>query len=288
MRFEDEHYVKLYTRDTPTWKAMCWQAKAVLSLLLRKLDVVGAMECAELGRVQTVSVMIDVPAEVVEPGLADLARLKVVAWRRGDVLLAPKFIEAQEARKTDKLRKQEEREKARALLAAQEAGIIQGVSEPVQPRPLASESVTHGHSPTSSPTPSPTPSPEKKISSADADQPLLSLVDPTSDRSRQVHEVFDYWRLVLNHPQATLDDKRKRVIEKALRSWSVDQCKRAIDGCKASPFHMGENADGKVHDGLALILRDAEHFENFVAIARGGIRRVNGQMRAAAPGEEGF
>jgi hypothetical protein len=50
MRWPDESYVKLYTRDTPTWRAMAWQARALLPLLMRKVDKAGLMECGSLGR----------------------------------------------------------------------------------------------------------------------------------------------------------------------------------------------------------------------------------------------
>lgn len=67
----------------------------------------------------------------------------------------------------------------------------------------------------------------------------------------------------MNHPHAKFDDKRKRVIVKALGlGFNVSQLKKAIDGCKNTPFKMGQNDRNQVYDYLTLILRDAEHICN--------------------------
>lgn len=44
----------------------------------------------------------------------------------------------------------------------------------------------------------------------------------------------------------------------------MDDLKRAIDGCRADPFSMGENDRGKPFNDIALICRDAEHVERFL------------------------
>lgn len=134
MRWEDEHYVKLYVRDTPTWKAMAWQAKAVWPLLMRKLDKAGLMDCGSLGR-RAVALMVDLPDEVVTPGLRSLEELGVIAWH-GNTLEAPNFEDAQEAKASDIVRKREERRRAKdkARAAALEAPVItNGVSRGVTP-----------------------------------------------------------------------------------------------------------------------------------------------------------
>lgn len=97
-------------------------------------------------------------------------------------------------------------------------------------------------------------------------------------------EVFDYWKTALNHPRAILDSKRQRLIKARLdEGFSVDDLKAAIDGCKASPFHMGENDRHKVFDGLDLIFRDASHIENFIANTSNGkspaLNGTNGSHR---------
>lgn len=73
--------------------------------------------------------------------------------------------------------------------------------------------------------------------------------------------VFEHWQKVFSHPKAVLDDKRRRLIDARLKQFTVDDLKAAIDGYKLSPFHQGQNDDGKVFDSVELIMRDAHHVE---------------------------
>lgn len=79
--------------------------------------------------------------------------------------------------------------------------------------------------------------------------------------------VFDHWRTVMNHPRAALDPKRRKAITAALKiGYTADELREAIDGCKASAWHMGANDRRTVFDGLDLILRDAAHIDKFRAL----------------------
>ena len=82
------------------------------------------------------------------------------------------------------------------------------------------------------------------------------------------HEVFLYWQKVHNHPRAKLDDKRKRKINSLLKiGYTVDDLKTAVDGCKASPFHQGQNKRKTIYDDIELICRDASHVDKFIKTA---------------------
>ena len=83
--------------------------------------------------------------------------------------------------------------------------------------------------------------------------------------SADVKMVFDHWVAVMgkNPKRTELDDNRKRLITKALKNYSVADLKQAIDGCAASPFHMGQNRDKKKYNGLELIIRNSEKIEGF-------------------------
>lgn len=89
-----------------------------------------------------------------------------------------------------------------------------------------------------------------------------------TDMSGAVLEVFTYWQQKLNHLQAKLTPKRKRLIEARLKDkYTVEQLKLAIDGCAASPFHMGHGpqSDGTIYDDIELICRSGEKVEFFIA-----------------------
>ena len=73
----------------------------------------------------------------------------------------------------------------------------------------------------------------------------------------------------MNHPRARLDDKRRRVIRKALKAgYTAEDLEEAIHGCAATPHNMGHNDRGQRYDELGLILRDGDHIDRFMRHAR--------------------
>lgn len=90
-------------------------------------------------------------------------------------------------------------------------------------------------------------------------------VSDAPSTSASTQELFKYWQEVMNHPKAKLDKNRKGAIQKALKlGFSIDELKQAISGCSKTPYNMGQNDSGQVHDYMSLILRDAEHIERFM------------------------
>ena len=93
---------------------------------------------------------------------------------------------------------------------------------------------------------------------------------PLNGATKPVRAVFAYWQQVMNHPQAILDNKRSRAIAGRLKEGhSVDKLKLAIDGCKASAWHQGQNDRHQVFDDIELICRDAKRVEAFVSRVAG-------------------
>lgn len=121
MRFEDERYVRLYTRDTTTWLMLPWQSRAILPQILRKVDRAGILDLGADG-LEALSAHIQFPLEVVEAGMPELLRRGVLVMR-DDVLLWPKFIEGQEAKQSDRARAKASRERARDMAKAAELGV---------------------------------------------------------------------------------------------------------------------------------------------------------------------
>lgn len=83
----------------------------------------------------------------------------------------------------------------------------------------------------------------------------------------QVEEVFGYWKSAMGHPRAQLDAKRDKAIRARLESYSVEDLCRAVDGCKRTPFNMGQNDRAEVYDDIELICRDAKHVDQFLRAA---------------------
>lgn len=116
MNFSDERYVRVYTRDTLTWKRLGWEGQALWLLTLRKLDRAGVLD-VDGAAVEGLAAMTGVPVEVVErclPLLISTGTLEL----RGTSLVAPRFIEAQESVKSPATRQAESRANRRDLVRA--------------------------------------------------------------------------------------------------------------------------------------------------------------------------
>lgn len=72
----------------------------------------------------------------------------------------------------------------------------------------------------------------------------------------------------MGNPRARLDVKRAKAIRLMLAAgYSREDLELAIFGCSISPFHRGQNDRGQKYQDIALICRDAEHVDKFIAIA---------------------
>lgn len=104
---------------------------------------------------------------------------------------------------------------------------------------------------------------------ADATQPVCEYLNDLASCDDVITRIFSHWQRVMHHSKAKLDGKRKLKIKSALKlGFSEEELKLAIDGCAKSDFHMGKNDKRQRYDGLDLILRDAEHVEKFIEIAK--------------------
>lgn len=82
--------------------------------------------------------------------------------------------------------------------------------------------------------------------------------------------VFDHWKQTHNHPRSQLDEKRRKVIRLALKSYPAEQLCAAIDGYKNSPFHMGQNERKTVYDDIETLLKDGKHIDAGLKFAEQG------------------
>lgn len=136
MDWANERYVRLYTRDTVTWKMLCWQAKALLPLILRKLDRSGVLDIGEYG-IDAVAAIAEVPVDFLQAGLPDLIKHGVVTMHDGRLVM-PKYIQAQEARQSDAQRQRDSRERRAASRDKQSQSVTGGDQQ-------SHHDVTSGH-----------------------------------------------------------------------------------------------------------------------------------------------
>jgi hypothetical protein len=88
-------------------------------------------------------------------------------------------------------------------------------------------------------------------------------------RKKDVELVFQSWVTTTDKSGRTrLDDKRRRAIERALTHYPLAEVLEAVEGWANSPFHRGQNDQGKVYDEITMILRDSGQIEKFRDLAR--------------------
>ena len=109
MRWDQEGWRKLYTRDTATWAAMGYEGQACLLMYLRTCEPDGTIA----GTPAAIARFWRWPDAIVSAGLAELVALGTIrAIERGFEL--PKFAEAQQARTTSAERSRRKRAADRA------------------------------------------------------------------------------------------------------------------------------------------------------------------------------
>lgn len=100
---------------------------------------------------------------------------------------------------------------------------------------------------------------------------ITTLSDKPDLKEDVCQKIFEYWKQVHNHPRSKLDAKRRKLVSDRLKDgYSEADLMAAIDGCKMSPHHQGENDRRTVYDDLELICRDGKHVDMFIKIASTG------------------
>lgn len=263
--------MRLYTRDTASWKLLGWEGQTVLMHMLRdRFDRAGVFDCNGHSASQAVTAVTGLPAEVVERGLLSLLTSKVWIEKHG-ALVWPKFVAAQTCKRADRLRQQESRRKRR------DAAMV----NPPQETGDLSRPVTDGHechNQSRNVTLSqakPSQAEKKEISSSDTNEPPPAepaTPNPTADACRKV---FEFWQKDLGHPNAKFDKKRKARIAGLLKTgFSVRELCLAIRGAKRDKWLMGTDPKSpRAYTGIEHVLRDAEQVERLITLSgseRGG------------------
>src|SRR5678815_4690387 len=121
MNFEDEEYVRVYSKKTITFKRLGWEGRTVLWHLMLEADRAGCILLGEGDEVEAVTVLIDLPEDVVRTGLLRLSSQGVTS-RHGPNMVINRFVEAQEARRSDRLRALEYRDRQKAKTVTERDG----------------------------------------------------------------------------------------------------------------------------------------------------------------------
>lgn len=131
MNFEDEPYVRKYTRKTVTSRLLGWQGRAVLDAMLGEFDAAGIFAIRG-DAAQCISAVTDIPIEIVRVALGLLIETEtwVVTAR---VITWLNYEEAQNCRRSDRVRQRESR-RARSAQSVTDVTIGHSPSQPVTAR----------------------------------------------------------------------------------------------------------------------------------------------------------
>ena len=78
-------------------------------------------------------------------------------------------------------------------------------------------------------------------------------------------KVFEYWKKIHEKGgRVTFTKERQKAVIARLKKYSVSDLFDAIDGCRLSPHHQGDNSTGTVYDDLELICRNETKVEAFI------------------------
>ena len=104
---------------------------------------------------------------------------------------------------------------------------------------------------------------------------------------KQVEAVFGYWQLRHKKQRAKLDTIRFGKISNALKTYTVEDLKKAVDGCLLDAWCMGTDSrsSGRVYNDIELICRDSRRIEKFMELAENGAPPMPNQPRTQANAE---
>lgn len=186
LAFEDESYVRVYTRDTANWLRLGFEGQAVFLLLLRKVDRAGVLD-GIADPVGDVALVTGAPVALVEVAMQRLLATGTLDWvSETDRLVVPRFVEAQSAVKSDRLRAAEARRRRRDFNRATvdtsrgATGALHGVTEASRGATDPSRDDQQRSDPSRSVTPS-----LADPSLADHGSPLPPPVDPPAALSAE-------------------------------------------------------------------------------------------------------
>lgn len=87
---------------------------------------------------------------------------------------------------------------------------------------------------------------------------MSNTPESTEDADPDVTEIWNTW--LEKHDgktgkARTLSLQRLKIIRTAIDKYGKENCLKAVIGCKYSEWHMGGNPQGKMYNGIEVILR---------------------------------
>lgn len=104
---------------------------------------------------------------------------------------------------------------------------------------------------------------------------IVKPVEPKTEKqlskaaelNNQAIDVFNYWKTVMRKSRVKIENSPERLtaIKSMIRKgYTVETIKQAVDGCKSTPWNMGDNPKGKNYNDLTLICRNSSKLDSFL------------------------
>jgi len=197
MRWPDEVWIKLYTRDEPDWMAMSWQARGLFVLLMRAVDRAGILSLKGKQKLKAVAVTVRAQWMEIEAPLQELLDDGCVRYSEIEgKLWIPNFVDAQTSTMSDVGRKRKSRLEAVAGLNGSRHVTSGHETAPIVTNGhVGGEIVTAGHD---SESVSPLFSSTSTVSSSSpVSEPVDDVddsVEPKTGKRKKGHRLPDDWQ----------------------------------------------------------------------------------------------
>lgn len=288
MRYDDENWIKIFTRDTPGWLAMSWQARGLALEIARKLPrTTGELSLGRRG-LEALAPLLRAEWSTIEPFVRELvAEGRLVYDEERQTLTDPQHVERQASVSSGAVR-------TRNYRARQATEQSHDASRPsdvrlrvVTPCDAEKRDVTGGDYKKEE-----KDKKEEKekyvelapVSHTDlAVRPLAeglglfeseAVASESESLGRQVRQVFDHWLEVRREyvpdarapgsggPKLT-PERRRKIAARLKGGFTVDDLKLAVEGIFCSTFNVEKN-----FTDIELVCRDAVHVERYIATAK--------------------
>jgi len=275
--WSNERYVRLYTRDSVTWSLWPWEARALFCFLLRKVDRAGVLDLGGNDPVRAVAAVVGMPLAMVKehlPAIIESGAVEVGAT----AMVMPNYIEAQEAKSSDKQRQSESRARRR-----DRARIGHDTQHDVTQRDTSSQPVTRGHDASHDVTPSLAEPSRAKPSCTEIESPAKPATRAREpEYSAEVIEIAQYlYDAISEHsPDAFSSDPKK--VEALLLGWckAIDLAMRK--GTKATKSERGFNGPNMTLAGAKAVIdlahRGADDFWHRNMISGSSLRNCYARL----------
>lgn len=278
MDWANETYVRLYVRNTTTWRRLGFEGQCMLMHLLRVVDRAGVLDIEDMSPAEAAALHTGAPEEFAERGVGSLLRLETIV-HDGSRLIFPNFMEAQETAKSDKQRQKESRSKrATVTKRDDQSQPVTSPSQNVTESHSRSQAVTVGHSASQPVTLS-----SAQLSSTQPSRPLP--IGGGGFDSNGLTRLFSELRHSKGGGKFTLQRSDYDRAQSAI-AWAIQECAEDPAGaCKRSLLKFFQHATGKEGDGWPFWAWANDPGKWLAYSPKQVVKVVSGAARYAGPSE---